>query len=77
MLQVLSFVMYTPLNALCRNCIQLAACRENEILPMDPSLPADIFTACLTTPINMALRCYVLNNSFKLVPGLTLETIEK
>ncbi|XP_022708704.1 regulatory-associated protein of mTOR-like isoform X2 [Varroa jacobsoni] len=58
------------------NCIQLAACRENEILPMDPSLPADIFTACLTTPINMALRCYVLNNSFKLVPGLTLETIE-
>ncbi|OQR70971.1 regulatory-associated protein of mTOR-like [Tropilaelaps mercedesae] len=58
------------------NCIQLAACRENEILPMDPSLPADIFTACLTTPINMALRCYVLNNSFKLVPELTLETID-
>lgn len=39
-----------------KNCIQLAACAANQILPMNPDLPADIFTACLTTPIKIALR---------------------
>lgn len=42
-----------------KNCIQLAACGENEVLPMNPDLPADIFTSCLTTPIKIALRWYV------------------
>lgn len=27
-------------------CIQLAACDENELLPTDPDLPADLFTSC-------------------------------
>jgi len=39
-----------------KNCIQLAACGPNELLPMNPDLPADLFTACLTTPIKIALR---------------------
>nr|CAD7200185.1 unnamed protein product [Timema douglasi] len=37
-------------------CIQLAACAANQILPMNPDLPADIFTSCLTTPIKIALK---------------------
>lgn len=39
-----------------KNCIQLAACAASQILPMNPDLPADIFTSCLTTPIKIALR---------------------
>lgn len=39
-----------------KNCIQLASCAANQILPMNPDLPADIFTSCLTTPIKIALR---------------------
>eukprot|EP00727_Mastigamoeba_balamuthi_P000525 m51a1_g1047 putative regulatory-associated protein of mtor (1359) ;mRNA; r:748343-753586 len=35
--------------------ILLAACGENELLPMNPDYPADIFTSCLTTPIRIAL----------------------
>ena len=42
--------------ALARNCIQLAACGSDQLLPMSPDLPADLFTACLTTPIKVALR---------------------
>ena len=34
-----------------KNCIQLAACGADQILPMNPELPADLFTSCLTTPI--------------------------
>ena len=43
-----------------KNCIQLAACEANELLPMIPDLPADLFTSCLTTPIKIALRWYVV-----------------
>ena len=39
-----------------QNCIQLAACALNQTLPMNPELPADLFSSCLTTPIKMALR---------------------
>ena len=42
------------------NCIVLAACGEDEVLPMNPQYPADIFTSCLTTPIPIALRWFVL-----------------
>ena len=44
------------------DCIQLAACRQNEKLPTNPNLPADLFTCCLTTPIDIALRFFVLQN---------------
>lgn len=40
-------------------CIQLAACDENELLPTDPFLPADLFTSCLTTPIQTSMLWYV------------------
>jgi regulator-associated protein of mTOR len=45
-----------------RDCIHLAACRADEVLPMNPDLPADLFTSCLTTPIDMALRIFILQN---------------
>ncbi|KAF1810164.1 WD repeat-containing protein-like protein mip1 [Eremomyces bilateralis CBS 781.70] len=53
------------------DCIQLAACREKETLPTNPELPADIFTSCLTTPIDMAVRFFVLHNP--LPQGLSVE----
>lgn len=42
----------------CRH-ILLASCSASESLPLSPDLPADLFTACLTTPIKMALRWFV------------------
>lgn len=44
------------------DCIQLAACSSKETLPMNPDLPADLFTCCLTTPIEIAIRFFVLQN---------------
>ncbi|CAN1303366.1 Regulatory-associated protein of TOR 1 [Linum perenne] len=41
-----------------RDCILLAACEAHETLPQSPEFPADVFTACLTTPIKMALRWF-------------------
>lgn len=60
-----------------RQCIQLGACGAKEILPMNPDLPADVFTACLTTPINMAVRWYLLQNKGKLLHGLSLDIVDK
>lgn len=40
----------------------LAACSKDEDLPQNPNLPADLFTACLTTPIRMALRWHWLRH---------------
>lgn len=42
--------------------IQLAACKANETLPMCPELPADLFTSCLTSPMEIALRFFALHN---------------
>ncbi|XP_067942309.1 regulatory-associated protein of mTOR-like [Watersipora subatra] len=63
-------------SEVCRQCILLGACNSNELLPQDPNLPADLFTSCLTTPIRMALRWYVLQSG-KLVKGLTKELVDK
>lgn len=43
-----------------KNCIQLAACAAGQSLPMNPELPADLFTACLTTPVKTAMKWFVL-----------------
>ncbi|CAL1542232.1 unnamed protein product, partial [Lymnaea stagnalis] len=59
-----------------KNSILLAACGSTEHLPMNPDLPADLFTSCLTTPLKVALRWYVLQNR-SLVPGLTMEMVDK
>ena len=42
--------------------IHLAACGKGESLPTNPDLPADLFTCCLTTPIEISLRYFVLQN---------------
>ncbi|KAL9878581.1 regulatory-associated protein of mTOR isoform X1 [Glossina fuscipes] len=60
-----------------KNCIHLAACSVNEILPMNAQLPADLFTSCLTTPINIALKWYTMRENFGLVPRLHSEFIDK
>ena len=52
-------------NAVVQNygdCIILAACQKAESLPTNPDLPADLFTCCLTTPIEIALRFFILQN---------------
>ncbi|GKU00067.1 transcription factor [Fusarium langsethiae] len=54
---------YTKTNF--RPYIHLAACAVKENLPTNPLLPADLFTACLTTPIEMALWFFVLQNPLK------------
>jgi regulator-associated protein of mTOR len=55
--------------------IQLAACGVHETLPTNPELPADLFTCCLTTPIEIALRFFVLQNP--LPSTLTLDDVLK
>ena len=55
-------------NAIVQNygdCILLAACQKNESLPTNPDLPADLFTCCLTTPIEIALRFFILQNPLR------------
>lgn len=42
-----------------KDCILLAACEAYETLPQSDEFPADVFTACLTTPIKMALHWFV------------------
>lgn len=59
-----------------RNCIQLAACTAEQILPMNPDLPADLFTACLTTPIKTALKWFSMRNTSKMVPHITYDMIQ-
>lgn len=65
----------TPISQ--KNCIQLAACAANQILPMNPELPADLFTSCLTTPIKMGLRWFVMQKHGKLAPEVTIEMIDR
>ncbi|XP_058110539.1 regulatory-associated protein of TOR 1 isoform X2 [Magnolia sinica] len=54
-----------------KDCILLAACEAHETLPQSAEFPADVFTACLTTPIKMALQWFctrsLLRDSLK--PG--------
>jgi len=56
---------------LMKDCILLAACGANEVLPMNPELPADVFTSCLTTPIKMALRWYETIDVLDIVDHIT------
>lgn len=44
------------------NSLQLAACAASEQLPSRPDLPADLFTSCLTSPIDIALRYFLMSN---------------
>ncbi|KAG7100045.1 hypothetical protein E1B28_001830 [Marasmius oreades] len=53
--------------------LQLAACASNEILPTCPDLPADVFTSCLTSPIDIAIRHYIITNRETLDLNLNLD----
>ena len=55
--------------------ILLAACGKAETLPTNPDLPADLFTACLTTPVSISLRCFVLNSQIPI--DITLKDLDK
>ena len=59
-----------------KDCILLAACGENELLPQNPDLPADVFTSCLTTPIKVALRWFC-SRSLLRHEGITKEIIDR
>ncbi|KAJ2902108.1 regulatory associated protein-mTOR [Zalerion maritima] len=58
-----------------RPYIHLAACQSKENLPTNPQLPADLFTCCLTTPVETALWFFVLQNPLK--TDLTPERAKK
>ena len=57
--------------------IVLASCRSDETLPVSPLYPADIFTACLTTPVQMALKWFYLQNPLSMagVPSSLVDNI--
>lgn len=50
----------------------ICACSEGEFLPMNPLLPADMLTACLTTPITMVQEWFI-SYSYRrvLLPNVT------
>ena len=47
------------------DAIHLAACTAYQVLPMSPDLPADLFTCCLTSPIETSLRHFVVQDPLK------------
>ncbi|KAL8708095.1 MAG: hypothetical protein Q9220_006948 [cf. Caloplaca sp. 1 TL-2023] len=55
--------------------IQLAACGASESLPTNPDLPGDLFTCCLTTPIDISLTFFILENP--LPNQLTLKDVKR
>jgi regulatory associated protein of mTOR len=42
-----------------------AACKANEQLPFHHMYPADLFTSCLTTPLTIAIRWFILHVRIK------------
>lgn len=59
-----------------REYIALAACGIEDSLPQSADLPHDVFTACLTTPVKMALR-WLLKHSLYREMGVTVEMLDK
>ncbi|CAK1546886.1 unnamed protein product [Leptosia nina] len=60
-----------------KNCIQLAACASGQSLPMSPELPADLFTSCLTTPVKMAMKWFVLRSRLRSAREGLIDLIDK
>lgn len=54
------------------DCIQLASGRSNELLPMLPDLPADLFTCCLTCPIDISVKWFVMQSPLRKLYYLAL-----
>jgi regulator-associated protein of mTOR len=59
------------------SCIQFAACAGDQTLPINPELPADLFTCCLTAPIKMSLKYYMLQQGNRLLPHVTPDMIDR
>jgi len=59
-------------------CIVLLACAANEVLPSSPDFPADIFTSCLTTPIKIGLRWFVMSNKMTMdALNITVDMVDR
>lgn len=43
----------------------MGACKAGEVLPQHPDLPADLFTCCLTTPIQTSILWYIIETGTK------------
>lgn len=54
----------------------LCACSPKQELPMNAELPADLFTSCLTTPIKIALRWFLMEHRDR-HPDITTEMLDK
>eukprot|EP01083_Nonionella_stella_P076133 207304_1 len=54
--------------------IVLAACGARQTLPTNPRYPADLFTACLTTPLKIGLRWFALRSQ---LTNVSPELIDK
>ena len=67
----------TPAPPIREERIVLAACSEDESLPQSVELPADVFTACLTTPIKIALQWFVSRSVLKGESGVSEDIIDK
>ncbi|EDO16496.1 hypothetical protein Kpol_513p12 [Vanderwaltozyma polyspora DSM 70294] len=48
-----------------KECFQLASCRADELLLMAPELPADLFTCCLTNPIDISVKVFLMQSHLK------------
>jgi regulator-associated protein of mTOR len=59
-----------------QDVILMCACSDNELLPQEPNFPADVFTACLTTPIKIALHWFC-SKSLLGNEGITKELIDR
>ncbi|RNF10046.1 regulatory associated protein of mTOR [Trypanosoma rangeli] len=56
--------------------IFFCACSAGSFLPLNPQLPADVLTSCLTTPLQMALEWYInFSHRRHLLPNVTAEMI--
>ena len=56
-------------------CILMRRGGANEILPQSVDLPADVFSACLTTPVKMALHWFCTNSVLR-EQGITVDIID-
>lgn len=48
-----------------RDCFQLASCQTDELLFIPPELPADLFTCCLTCPIEISARVFLMQSPLR------------
>ncbi|KEG14191.1 regulatory associated protein of mTOR [Trypanosoma grayi] len=56
----------------------ICACSAGCFLPLNPQLPADVLTSCLTTPLQMALEWYVSYSHRKhLLPHVTADMVRR